>query len=153
MDMMRRSTLSVPLTMEFIKPNWLKLIPQISPDTYYSPRCLIPQFPPERIMVNVLLDTSVLCGANQRNLGCGVVMGAIFPERAAFGHQMGFSLIFGYFLSFSLVFSLAATHPKYTPGSLPILAHTQRDVRAAAKPEADSRTLKSLAILDKNRVR
>ena len=61
-----------------------------------------------------------------------------------------FSPIFGYFLSFSLVFSLASTHSKCTPGSPPILARTQRDVRAAAKREADSRTLKSVAILDKN---
>ena len=67
--------------------------------------------------------------------------------------KFDFLLFSDIFSHFSLVFSLAATHPKYTPGSLPILAHTQRDVRAAAKPEADSRTLKSLAILDKNRVR
>ena len=41
-----------------------------------------------------------------------------FSERVTFGHQMGFSLIFGYFLLlFSLVFSSAATHPKYTPDS------------------------------------
>ena len=59
--------------------------------------------------------------------------------------KFDFLLFSGIFSSFSLVFSLAATHPKYTPGSLPILAHTQRDVCAAAKPEADSQTLKSLA--------
>ena len=67
--------------------------------------------------------------------------------------KFDFLLFSGIFAHFSLIFSLAATHPKYTSGPLPILAHTQRDVRAAAKPEADSQTLKSLAILDKNRVR
>ena len=66
--------------------------------------------------------------------------------------KFDFVLFSGVFSYFSLVSSLVATHPKYTPGSLLILARTQRDVRAAAKPEAISRTLKSLAILDKNRV-
>ena len=66
--------------------------------------------------------------------------------------KFNFLLFSGVLSHFSLVFSFAATHPKYTLGSLPILAHTQRDMRAAAKPEADSQTLKSLAILDKNRV-
>ena len=33
------------------------------------------------------------------------------------------------------------------------MARAQRDVHAAAKAEADSQTLKSLVILDKNRVR
>ena len=55
MDVMQKSTLSTPLTIEFVKPNWLKFIPQTSPDTHYSPRYLIPQFPLECIMVNVLL--------------------------------------------------------------------------------------------------
>ena len=55
MDMIRTSTFSTPLTMEFAMPNWLKLIPQTSPGIYYSPRYLIPKFPLERIMVNVLL--------------------------------------------------------------------------------------------------
>ena len=76
-----------------------------------------------------------------------ILSGPLLPTK------FDFLLFSGIFSHFSLVFSLAATHPKYTPGSLPILAHTQRDVRAAAKSEADSRTLKSLAILDKNRVR
>ena len=35
---------STPLTMEFVMLNWLKFIPQISPDTYYLPRYLIPNF-------------------------------------------------------------------------------------------------------------
>ena len=65
MDMMWRSTLSSLLTMESVKPNWLNFIPQTSPKTHYLPRYLIPQFLLERIMVNVLLYMSVLCGANQ----------------------------------------------------------------------------------------
>ena len=73
--MMRRSTLSTPLTLEFAKPNWLKFIPQTSPDTHYSSRYLITQFPLERIMVKVLL---YLCCATQinsiRKLGRGAVM-------------------------------------------------------------------------------
>ena len=75
-----------------------------------------------------------------------------FLTRALLVAKFHFVLFSGVFSHFSLVFSLVATHPKYTPGSLLILAHTQRDVRAAAKPEANSQTLKSLAILDKNRV-
>ena len=65
MDMMWSYTLSTLLTMEFIKQKWLKFTPKTSPDTHYSPRYLIPQFLLERIMVNVLLYMSVLCGANQ----------------------------------------------------------------------------------------
>ena len=75
------------------------------------------------------------------------LIGSLLPTK------FDFLLFSDVFSSCSVLFSLAATHPKYTPGSHPILAHTQRDVRAAAKSEADSRTLKSLAILDKNRVR
>ena len=55
MDMMRRSTLSTPLTMEFVKPNRLKFIPQKPPGTHYLPRYLIPKFPLERIKVNAWL--------------------------------------------------------------------------------------------------
>ena len=49
------STLSIPLTMEFVIPNWLKFICQTSPDTRYLPRYSIPKFPPKRTMVNLLL--------------------------------------------------------------------------------------------------
>ena len=55
MDMMQTSTFSTRLTMDFAVSNWLKFISQTFPDTYYLPRYLIPKFPPEYIMVNVLL--------------------------------------------------------------------------------------------------
>ena len=75
MDMMRRSTLSTPLTLEFVKPNWLKFTPQTPPDTHYSPRYSIPQFPLERIMVNVLLYRCCAAQINSsRKSGRGAVM-------------------------------------------------------------------------------
>ena len=54
-----------PLTMEFVIQNWLKFISQRSPEIHYPPRYLIPQFPPDRTMVNVLLHR---CCATQINL-------------------------------------------------------------------------------------
>ena len=61
---MRRSTLSTLLTTEFVKQNWLKFIPQTTPDTHYSLKYLIPHFfagtyHDQRVAI------SVLCGANQ----------------------------------------------------------------------------------------
>ena len=94
MDMMRRSRLSTPLTMEFVKPNWLKFIPQTSLDTHYLPRYLIPQFPLKRIMVNVLRYRCCAAQINSsRKLGRGAVMGpfvkrSILPILCSGGYQL-----------------------------------------------------------------
>ena len=75
MDMIRRSTLPIPLTLDLVKPNWLKFIPQTSPDTHYSPRYLILQFPLERVMVNVFLYRCCATQINSsRKSGRGGVM-------------------------------------------------------------------------------
>ena len=63
-----------PTDNGFVKPNWLKFIPQTSPDTYYSPRYLILQFLLERIMVNVLLHQ---CCAAQINSSQKLSRGAV----------------------------------------------------------------------------
>ena len=85
-DTMRTSTLSAPLTVEIAMPNWLKFIPQLSPDTYYSLRYLIPQFSLKRIMVNVLLHRCCAAQIDSRSkLGCGVVyvtlLKRLYPSR------------------------------------------------------------------------
>ena len=56
-----------------------------------------------------------------------------FPVTPTKRDQIRFLLFLGIFSHFSLVFSLAATHSKYTPGSPQILAHTQRETKRSTK--------------------
>ena len=54
---MRMSTPSKPIDNEICHAKLIEVfIAQTSPDTYYLPRYLIPQFQLKRIMVNVLLN-------------------------------------------------------------------------------------------------
>ena len=56
-----------------------------------------------------------------------VNMGVFFLIGPLYVTKFDFLLFSGILSHFSLVFSLAATHPKCTPGSPPIFARTQRD--------------------------
>ena len=81
----------------------------------------------ESILLSSLYVAKKSCQRGTQNWSQFFLKGPLLPTK------FDFLLFWGILSHFSLVFSLVATHPKYTPGSLPILAHTQTETKRSTK--------------------